>query len=367
MTPPPESSPENHPDRAPDKPQGKPQGKPRISLLALPEASGSTLYGLYDVFSAVGGAWPAVTGEPRLHPGFAVEIVAPRKGEFRAHGGVPVAPHAALSEVARTDVIVVPDINLNFGEDPRGRWPEAAAWLADRHARGATVCTVCTGTILAADSGLLDGLEATTHWAATGLFDAYFPKVELKPERVLVHGGNDQRIVTTGGAASWEDLALYLIGRFCGPEEAVRIAKLFLFGDRSDGQLAYAAMPRPRHHEDAAVADCQAWLADHYAAANPVARMVARSGLAERTFKRRFRAATGYAPVEYVQTLRIEEAKQLLETTAKPTDEIGAAVGYDDPAFFRKLFKRRTGITPARYRQKFRFVTGVEGGGGKRV
>ena len=347
MTPPPESLPD----------------RPKISLLALPEASGSTLYGLYDVFTAVGNVWPALTGEPQTHPGFAVEIVAPQSGEFRAHGGVPVAPHAALSAVTRTDVIVVPDINLHLDEDPRGRWPEAAAWLADHHARGAMICTVCTGTILAADSGLLDGVEATTHWAGAGLFETYFPKVKLRPERVLVHGGSDQRIVTSGGAASWEDLALYLIGRFCGQEEAVRIAKVFLLGDRTDGQLAYAAMPRPRHHEDAAVADCQTWLADHYAAANPVARMVARSGLAERTFKRRFRAATGYAPVEYVQALRIEEAKQLLETTGKPTDEIGAAVGYDDPAFFRKLFKRRTGITPARYRQKFRFVAGVDGGG----
>lgn len=331
-----------------------PADKPRISLLALPEASGSTLYGLYDVFTAVGGVWPALTGQPQTHPGVEVEIVAPRKADFRAHGGVPIAPHAALSEVARTDVIIVPDINLDLGADPRGRWPEATAWIADWHARGAMVCTVCTGSILIAEAGLLDGWEATTHWAGAALFATYYPAVDLKPERVLVHSGPDRRLITSGGAASWEDLALYLIGRFCGQEEAVRIAKIFLFGDRSDGQLAYAAMTRPRHHEDAAIAACQAWLADHYAAANPVTRMITRSGLAERTFKRRFRAATGYTPVEYVQTMRIEEAKQLLETTSRPADEIGAAVGYDDPAFFRKLFKRRTGVTPARYRQKFR-------------
>jgi transcriptional regulator GlxA family with amidase domain len=84
--------------------------------------------------------------------------------------------------------------------------------------------------------------------------------------------------------------------------------------------------------------------------------MVARSGLPARTFKRRFRAATGYAPLDYVQTLRIEEAKQLLETTGEPTDAVAHQVGYDDPAFFRRLFKRRTGVTPARYRQRFQSV-----------
>ena len=136
----------------------------------------------------------------------------------------------------------------------------------------------------------------------------------------------------------------------------MRTSKIFLFGDRSDGQLPFAKMARPSQHDDAVIADCQVWIADHYAAPNPVTRMVERSGLAERTFKRRFRAATGYTPVEYVQTLRVEEAKQQFETTALPTDEVGASVGYEDPAFFRRLFKRHTGVTPARYRQRFRAV-----------
>ena len=135
------------------------------------------------------------------------------------------------------------------------------------------------------------------------------------------------------------------------------MAKIFLIGDRSEGQLPYAAMVRPRPHGDQVIADCQTWIADHYAAPNPVSRMVERSGLPERSFKRRFSAATGFKPVAYVQTLRIEEAKQQLETTDWPTDRIGAAVGYEDPASFRRLFKRQTGITPARYRQRFRGVS----------
>src|SRR5690606_24924363 len=134
--------------------------------------------------------------------------------------------------------------------------------------------------------------------------------------------GDGGRIVTSGGAASWEDLALYLIARYCGPREAVRIAKLFLFGDRAEGQLPFAGARPAQRHNDRVIADAQIWIAGNYGHANPVSHMVARSGLTERTFKRRFAAATGYTPKDYVQTLRIEEAKHLLETTAMATDAV---------------------------------------------
>ena len=109
----------------------------------------------------------------------------------------------------------------------------------------------------------------------------------------------------------------------------------------------------PRQHEDASIAAAQLWIADSYTAANPVSRMAEVARLPERTFSRRFRKATGYGPVEYVQALRLEEAKQMLETTTEPTESIALAVGYVDPVFFRRLFKRLVGITPGRYRQRF--------------
>ncbi|WP_407351147.1 helix-turn-helix domain-containing protein [Luteimonas sp. R10] len=117
-------------------------------------------------------------------------------------------------------------------------------------------------------------------------------------------------------------------------------------------------MTRPRQHDDAVISACQAWIAGHYDAPNPVARMVQRSGLPERSFKRRFRSATGYTPVAYVQALRIEEAKQMLEAGEERIDAIAAAVGYEDPTFFRRLFRRSAGVTPAQYRQRYK------GGGG---
>lgn len=186
------------------------------------------------------------------------------------------------------------------------------------------------------------------------LFRDRYPQVRFRPERILCDSGREGRLITTGGASSWQDLALYLIGRFCGAEEAARIARLFLLGDRGHGQLPFASMARPRQHSDAVIAAVQAWLVDHYDAANPVSAMIQQSGLTERSFKRRFSAATGYAPIDYVQALRIEEAKQMLETDDTRIDDIAGAVGYEDPTFFRRLFKRLAGVTPAEYRQRTR-------------
>jgi transcriptional regulator GlxA family with amidase domain len=186
---------------------------------------------------------------------------------------------------------------------------------------------------------------------------SHYPQVRLRPERILVRSGHDGRIVTSGGTGSWEDLALFLVGSLCGEAEAIRTSKIFVFGDRSEGQLPYAVMRRPDRHDDAAIAASQEWIASNYAVAHPVARMAEHSGMNERTFARRFKIATGYAPVDYVQTLRVEEAKQMLETTDEPTDVVARAVGYEDPAYFRLLFKRKCGVSPARYRRRFRLRT----------
>jgi transcriptional regulator GlxA family with amidase domain len=330
-----------------------------VSLLALPESTPAALYGLHEVCSAVGVVWSQLTGEPAAARRMDARIVARSAAPFATLLGPPIAPHAALPATP-SDIVVVTDLTVPLAGGPRGRWGEEIAWVRDQHRRGATVCSVCTGALFLAESGLLDGLEATTHWCAADLLRDNYPAVRLRPELILCPADPDGRLLTGGGAASWEDMALHLIARFCGEAEAIRIAKVFLLGDRGDGQLPFAAMGRRRRHDDAVVGDCQAWIAEHYAGPSPVARMVGRSGLPERTFKRRFKAATGYAPVDYVQALRVEEAKQMLETTAEPTDAVANAVGYEDPAFFRRLFKRRTGMTPARYRQRFRGIGRLE-------
>ncbi len=327
-----------------------------ISLVAVPEVSAAVVYGLYEVFATV-GMWEVYTGEQTTVRRMVPRIVGSSKRIFRTVSGAPMAPEHTFDEAHRTNVVIVGDIAVDPTTDPRGKWPDATRWLRAQHDDGAIVCSVCTGSLMLAEAGLLDGLEATTHWSVNGIFRDCYPSVSLRPERVIVPAGPGHRIVTGGGYSSWTDLALYLVARFRGDAEARRIAKLFLIGDRSQGQLCFAAMARPRQHDDAVISQCQLWIADHYATTNPVASMVSHSGLAERTFKRRFTAATGYAPLDYVQPLRIEEAKQVLESSDTAIDEIAAVVGYDDPNSFRRLFKRTTGVTPHEYRQRFKSVT----------
>jgi transcriptional regulator GlxA family with amidase domain len=264
-----------------------------------------------------------------------------------------VTPERALGEGV-ADVVIVCDIHLGPGDTPEGRWREEIAWVRRHVERGALVCSTCSGAVLLAEAGLLDGVEAASHWALADLFRDRYPSVKFRPERILCDSGRKGRLITTGGASSWQDLALYLIARFCGAQEASRVARLFLLGDRGYGQLPFSSMARPRQHTDAVISRIQSWIIENYAIANPVSTMIGRSGLSERSFKRRFTAATGYTPLEYAQTLRIENAKQILEQQDIAIDEVGAAVGYEDPTFFRRLFKRTVGVTPAQYRLRNR-------------
>lgn len=327
-----------------------------VAILALPESTAYVLFGIKGVLESVGPVWGFVTGEAGENQHFDVAIVAATTTPFGCAGGALVPADSTFAGNRSYDIVVVSDLTIPPDADPRGGWPEVAPWIAERHAEGAVIASVCSGAVLLAEAGLLDGLEATTHWAYAAGYARAYPAVKWCPERILCIAGEDERLVTAGGAASWEDLVLWLVARFSGPDQAIGLAKTYVMGDRSEGQLLYAALRRPRRHEDGVIAECQEWLADHYKCPDIVARLVARSGLPGRSFSRRFKEATGYTALDYVQALRIEEAKELLETTCEPTDAVGRAIGYEDPAFFRRLFKRRTGVTPARYRQRFKGV-----------
>jgi len=180
-----------------------------------------------------------------------------------------------------------------------------------------------------------------------------YPSVKVREQRALVVTGEGQRLVMAGGGTSWLDLALYLIGRFAGIEAAMQVARINLIDWHAIGQQPFARLARSRQVEDAVIARCQEWIADHYREPAPVGAMMRLSGLAERTFNRRFHAATGMSPLEYAHTLRLEEAKQMLESTDQPIEAIANEVGYEDAGFFTRLFRRNVNLTPVQYRRRF--------------
>jgi transcriptional regulator GlxA family with amidase domain len=332
----------------------EPARKLVVAVLALPESTASTLYGMYEVLESAGRDWGAIVdgkpGEPLLRP----VIVSADGRAFRCASGLIVEPSASLADCPAPDIVVIPDLTVMPDEDLAGRYPVEIEWLRKLYARGATLATACTGALVLAEAGLLDGQDVTTHWGYCDAMAARYPSVRVHPNRALVISGDAQRLVMAGGGTSWHDLALFLIARFAGTEEAMRVARLHLIDWHHVGQQPFAALTRSRQVDDALIAKCQEWVAQHYDERSPVAAMATLSGLAERSFKRRFARATGVPPLEYVHTLRLEESKHVLETTEAPIDEVANQVGYEDASFFGRLFRRKVGLTPAQYRKRFR-------------
>ncbi len=332
------------------------EAKPNVLLLASAETSPSVLYGLYDVLYSVGAVFADMTYGVPGPEALDVRIVAADAEPFRCLGNVRVEPHAGIDEIERADVVIVCDMYTPIYEAPRDRYLREIAWLKRMRDGGALIAAVCSGSLVLAEAGMLDCQEATVHWAYRDLFRRCYPEVKVRSASALCLTAEKDGVITAGGVTAWQDLALHLIAKLCGQQQAVHTAKVFLLSGHEEGQLPYAAMGRRVDTTDAVVSDCQSWIAMNYDVDNPVQRMIERSGLNPRTFSRRFRAATGYQPIEYVQALRIEEAKQMLETGEGSIDEIGQTIGYEDPASFRRLFKRLAGLTPAAYRKKFSSV-----------
>ncbi len=324
------------------------------SVLCGPWAGTSTTFSILDVLASVGRDWEMLHAIPQRSPVFAASLLSLDGRPYADINRRIITPDAALADRALPDLVIVPDLHL----DPRAPLPAQfdllAEWIAAASAHGALITSVCSGALLLAATGLLDGIDATTHWAFSDMIARHYPKVRLRPERILVPAGDGHRLITAGGASAWADLVLYLIGRLAGAEEARRIAKVYLLEPHNDGQMCYASLAAERQHDDQLVADAQLWAAEHYDESNPVSAMAARSGLSERSFLRRFRRATGQSPVEYVQTVRVEEAKQMLEATDLPIDQIATEVGYTEPSSFRSAFRRRVGLPASAYRRKWR-------------
>ena len=324
----------------------------RVCLVAIPEVMASTLLGLYDVLNSLNLLGTYGDGLGR-HAQFKAEIIAAKAGALSSASGVTIEATRSFKNIDSADVIIVPSILVQGGEWQRGRYPELVKWLARMHAAGAQLCSACSGVLLLAETGLLDGKDATVHWTYAQTFRRNFPTVRLRLERALVAAGKHQEFLMSGTSTSWHDLILYLIAQHAGPTAAQAVAKFFAFQWHADGLSPYMVFEPVIDHGDAAIRKAQNWLSRHFSVANPIEQAARISGIPERSFKRRFKSATGHAPIDYVQRLRGEEAKRRLERTRAPVDEISWQVGYEDPAFFRRLFKRITGVTAGVYRRKF--------------
>jgi len=312
-----------------------------VLLVAVPETAGSALYGMLDVLSAAGSVWQTLVRAETGHQLFRVRVVSESDRPFTCGNGIPVHPDCSISDNPSADLVILSEMWLGPDESIHGRHPNLIEWLRAQHSAGANIYSACSGAVLLAETGLLDGRSATSHWAYQDMFRKHYPAIIFDPAPNLCFADRAGQIVTAGGVTSWHDLALHIISRYASPGEALRIAKVYLLKWHSEGDLPYANIVRRLPHGDSIVRRCEDWLRDNF------------SAIPERTLKRRFKAATGSSLIEYLQNLRVEEAKQLLESTDLPMEDISEQTGYSDTSFFRRLFKRLTGLTPSKYRQMF--------------
>jgi transcriptional regulator GlxA family with amidase domain len=223
-------------------------------------------------------------------------------------------------------------------------------WLTRQHERGAYVAGVCVGAAYLAEAGLLDGRMGTTHWALADKMAARYPKVHWRPDLLVTE---DSRLLCSGGVYASMDLSLYLVEKLCGHEVALQCAKALLLPMPRTHQSGYAVLPVSRPHDDERIRAAEAFVQANFRQDISTDTLACRAGLAPRTFARHFKAATGRQPAAYLQAVRMEAAKAMLERNGKPVQAISTEVGYDDVAFFRGLFKRATGMTPSEYRANF--------------
>ena len=225
-----------------------------------------------------------------------------------------------------------------------------APWLNQRHDEGATLCAVCGGTFLLAETGLLRDRAATTHWFYAAELKKLHPDIHVDGDRLMIDDGD---IITTGGIMSWTDLGLKLVGRFLGSAVMLATARFFLIDTAGREQRFYSTFSPNFHHGDEAVLKVQHWLQKEGLRQATLVQMAAQAGLEERTFIRRFRKATELNPTEYCQRLRVGKAREMLELTNRTVDQVAWDVGYEDASSFRKVFQKVVGLKPADYRNRF--------------
>lgn len=325
----------------------------RVCIPVFPQCDPSIIYGVFDTLWSAGRLWNWLQGRPAGNGYFKPSIVGGRVGRLDLATGVSIIVQESIDDVPDTDLIFVPNVLVDSPDSLNELDRSILAWIKQMHGKGAHLYAVCGGSMVLAAAGLLNDLETTTHWAYVPLMRRIYPNVKVLEDQIIVPAGPGQRILCAGGASSWQDLCLLLIARHASILEATRVARIFLYQWHREGQLPFSSLIRGSNHRDSIVRDGELWLAENYHRHSALEEAIQRSDLPKRSFDRRFRKATGQSPLAYIQALRVEHAKFLLETTNISIEDVSSQVGYEDIRYFRRLFLRLTALLPNNYRKKF--------------
>lgn len=321
----------------------------KTAIVAYKNCTSSMVTGMMDILSLAN----SMTESKKLGA-FDISIVSEDGEPVASFNGFPIPVAHSLRSKKIYDIVYVP----GFLADPLQTISQSQSiirWLQKQYSEGSTIAAACNGNLFIAEARILDGKRATTHWSLNDFFSKRYPQVMFQPEQILIDEGN---VLSAAGVTAYMNLALHIISRYVSPDVAAYCSKVFLVDSGRRLQTPYMIYTTPRSHGDNEIVKVQNWLEKNYSNNVSIDSVIDESALGKRTLLRRFKKATGDTPIEYLQRIRLENAKRILETTNKTFSEITWEVGYNDSSSFQRLFKNYTKLTPKEYRNKFMLVDG---------
>ncbi|MFE6171079.1 GlxA family transcriptional regulator [Streptomyces sp. NPDC056464] len=309
----------------------------------------TVLFVLFDAVQSldVTGPLEVFAGAETHSPGtYRLRTASLDGAPVRTSSGLTLVPDQTLDDRLAAHTLVVPG-----GQGTRTPDPDLVEWLREHGPRAERLVSVCTGAILLAAAGLLDGRRATTHWAYCDKLARDHPAVEVDPDPIYVR---DEHVATSAGVTSGIDLALALVEEDLGRNVALGIARhLVVFLRRPGNQAQFSAQLAAQTAQREPLREVQRWITEHPDADLTVEALATRASLSPRHFARAFQTETGMTPGRYVDRTRLEHARRLLEDTTDGVEEVSRASGYGTPEAMRRAFVKALGAAPAEYRRRF--------------
>ncbi len=318
-----------------------------ITFLAVENALGTSLLMPMEMHYIAGLIWRK-TLKDQNKADLRFDIVSQDGKDVTCFNGFPIQVTGSINDIQTTDLIVVSGVWKEIDkmlEDNQ----QAVSWLVEHYKKGVILSSVSTGGFLLAETGLLDGKEATMYWRFVDLFKKRYPNVIVKPERMISSADN---IYCSSGVNSGCDLSMYLIEKTYGINVARQVEKTYLVDSSNTGQSVDISFSGQKFHTDKTILDVQQWIEENYAKNFLLEEVAVKFGMGLRTLTRRFKLATGESVMLYLHRVRIEIAKELLKKSDLNVNEIAFQIGYEDMGFFYRLFKKHTTFTPNAYRKK---------------
>jgi transcriptional regulator GlxA family with amidase domain len=316
-----------------------PDGQSNLSTITC-------IVGAYEIFSEA-NAYRKRTGKKEL---FNVQLAGISEKVIFNEGLVTLQPQVNIATISKTDLIIIPSSWIpGYKKADKGN-RLLIDWIERQYKQGAEVASLCSGALMLASSGILDGKNCSTHWAHAETFRALFPKVNLQEERLIT---DENGIYTNGGGYSFLNLMIYLVEKYYDRQAAIFCSKFFQIEIDRQSQSAFVIFSTQKNHDDEVIKQAQAYIESHMSQKISVEQLSSQFAIGRRNFDRRFIKATGNTPVEYSQRVKIESAKKAFETSRKHVNEVMYEVGYSDVKAFREVFKKITGMSPLEYRSKY--------------